>query len=351
MADSEHFNLAWNQFENCAGLTFKNLLSDEDFADVTLACEGEKQLTAHKVILSSCSPFFRKVLLKNKHQHPLLYLKGVKFTDLQLIVKFIYLGQIEIGRDNLPEFLAIAKELEVKGLMEANDGPTEEQEEIPMKDEDESIGTALEPQTEIRENGSDFDENTNDKLVVNDYDWGEEDCSYSGSRGSSVPPMDQDCVKPDFLLDMNKPSKTPEGKFPCIECGYKAQTTGNLKRHRLSKHSGERVPCNICGKDFASKDGLKVHHQNKHEGVMFRCQICNHEATTKSNLLRHMKVKHEQPARGKNNSSFDISGYGDKTANDSTASSDKMEYANETSQLQIEATPSNPIKAANFYME
>ena len=84
------------------------------------------------------------------------------------------------GRDNLPEFLAIAKELEVKGLMEANDGPTEEQEEIPMKDEDESIGAALEPQTEIRENGSDFDENTNDKLVVNDYDWGEEDCSYSG---------------------------------------------------------------------------------------------------------------------------------------------------------------------------
>ena len=98
MADSEHFNLAWNQFENCAGLTFKNLLSDEDFADVTLACEGDKQLTAHKVILSSCSPFFRKVLLKNKHQHPLLYLKGVKFTDLQLIVKFIYLGQIEIGK-------------------------------------------------------------------------------------------------------------------------------------------------------------------------------------------------------------------------------------------------------------
>ena len=64
-----------------------------------------------------------------------------------------------------------------------------------------------------------------------------------------------------------------------------------------------------------------------------------------------MKVKHEQPARGKNNSSFDISGYGDKTTYDSTASSDKMEYANETSQLQIEATPSNPIKAANFYME
>ena len=97
MADPEHFNLAWNQFETCAGSTFKSLLSDEDFTDVTLACEGDEQLTAHKVILSSCSPFFRKVLLKNRHQHPLIYLKGVKFKDLQLIMKFIYLGQIEIG--------------------------------------------------------------------------------------------------------------------------------------------------------------------------------------------------------------------------------------------------------------
>ena len=55
MADPEHFNLAWNQFETCAGSTFKSLLSDEDFTDVTLACQGDEQLSAHKVILSSGS--------------------------------------------------------------------------------------------------------------------------------------------------------------------------------------------------------------------------------------------------------------------------------------------------------
>ena len=32
-----------------------------------------------QVILSACSPFFRQVLRRNPHQHPLLYLKGVKF--------------------------------------------------------------------------------------------------------------------------------------------------------------------------------------------------------------------------------------------------------------------------------
>ena len=135
------------------------------------------------------------------------------------------------GRDNLPEFLATAKDLEVKGLMEANDGPTDSNGHgSPLKDVDESIGAALEPQMEIRENGSD-DENTNDKLVVaQGSDWGEEDYSYSGaarevlfckcciwniSGGSSQPPRDQDCVKPDFksgsifnMSSLTTPSKS-----------------------------------------------------------------------------------------------------------------------------------------------
>ena len=59
-----------------------------------------------------------------------------------------------------------------------------------------------------------------------------------------------------------------DGKYQCVECTYRATSAGNLKRHALAKHSGERVPCPLCGKDFASKDGLKVHVQNKHEGVM-----------------------------------------------------------------------------------
>jgi hypothetical protein len=41
-------------------------------------------LQAHRVILSACSPFFKAVLRRNPHQHPLLYLKGVSFRDMQV---------------------------------------------------------------------------------------------------------------------------------------------------------------------------------------------------------------------------------------------------------------------------
>lgn len=289
---TEHFNLAWNQFESCAATTFKNLLADQDFADVTLACDGDKQVKAHKVILSSCSPFFRKVLLKNPHQHPLLYLKDVKYKDLILIIRFIYLGQIEIGRECLPEFLATAKELEVKGLMEANDDPTKD------GDDTDRITGALEPKMEITESCSEDEREKDRATEVQGADWWEEEYEYSGHDRSLVPKIEEDTITTEFksgpIFQMLTPSKTIDGKFPCGECAYKATSVGNLKRHTLSRHSGERVPCPVCGKDFASKDGLKVHHQNKHEGVMFRCNLCEHEATTKSNLLRHMHKKHEK---------------------------------------------------------
>ena len=68
---AEKFCLKWNEFEANIGVAFKELRNDKDFFDVTLACEDE-QLQAHKVILSACSPFFRTVLKRNTHSHPLL---------------------------------------------------------------------------------------------------------------------------------------------------------------------------------------------------------------------------------------------------------------------------------------
>ena len=112
------FQLAWKEFNSCTSSTFKDLYTDTDFTDVTLATDDDKQIKAHKVILSSCSSFFRRILLNNPHQHPLLYLKGVKFAQLKSIIQFIYLGQAEVNQDDIQNFMESAKDLEIKGLTE-----------------------------------------------------------------------------------------------------------------------------------------------------------------------------------------------------------------------------------------
>jgi len=116
---SEKFCLRWNDFESNISLAFRELRDDKDFFDVTLVCDDE-QLQAHKMILSACSPFFKNILRRNPHQHPLLYLKGVKYTDLQSVLNFMYHGEVNVAQEELNSFLAVAEDLQVKGLTQKN---------------------------------------------------------------------------------------------------------------------------------------------------------------------------------------------------------------------------------------
>ena len=114
---SEKLCLQWNDFQENVKIAFGNLREDKDFADVTLACEDGQQLEAHKVILAASSPFFQKLLGKNKHPHPLIYMRGMKSVDMLAIIDFLYCGEANVFQENLDSFLAIAEELQLKGLM------------------------------------------------------------------------------------------------------------------------------------------------------------------------------------------------------------------------------------------
>jgi len=127
---AEKFCLKWNDFESNISSAFRDLRKERDFFDVTLACDDNGQIDAHKTILSACSPFFRNVLKRNPHQHPLLYLKGVKHKELQAVLDFMYMGEVNVAQEELNSFLAVAEDLRVKGLTqgnaESNDKPKSE---------------------------------------------------------------------------------------------------------------------------------------------------------------------------------------------------------------------------------
>ena len=80
--ESEKLCFQWNDFQTNLNTAFKNLREDNDFNDVTLACEDGLQVEAHKVVLAAASPVFQNLLRKNKHTHPLIYMRGMKSGDL-----------------------------------------------------------------------------------------------------------------------------------------------------------------------------------------------------------------------------------------------------------------------------
>lgn len=60
----QQYSLRWNDYHTSILSSFRHLRDEEDFVDVTLACDG-CSFTAHKVVLSACSPYFKKLLKVN----------------------------------------------------------------------------------------------------------------------------------------------------------------------------------------------------------------------------------------------------------------------------------------------
>ena len=110
--------LQWSDFDDHVRSSFQELRSDQDFTDVTLACEDGKQVEAHKFILVSSSPFFRDLLKRNKHSHPLVYMRDIKSDIITSMVDFLYHGEARLFQEDLDSFLALATELQLKGLHE-----------------------------------------------------------------------------------------------------------------------------------------------------------------------------------------------------------------------------------------
>ena len=99
--------------------TLADLRQEEDFFDVTLAIDG-RQLRAHKLILSACSFFFRKLLRINAAPNPVIVLWDVSYEDMLNILDFMYNGEVRVKQANIQNFLAVAEKLKVRGLCQGD---------------------------------------------------------------------------------------------------------------------------------------------------------------------------------------------------------------------------------------
>jgi len=332
---SEKFCLRWNDFESNISAAFRELRDDKDFFDVTLACDDE-QIQAHKVILSACSPFFRNVLRQNPHQHPLLYLKGVRYTDLQSVLNFMYHGEVNVAQEELNTFLAVAEDLKVKGLTQNNSSEKEKKSErysqpakslkpAPRPPDRDSLPIQKRPRPAAPSNPSPI---LSTLSHTDDYDDIQEVVPVKTEPRDSIPPpqpmpqqhpspmvpISQEMYNPvpsreltpapeDHQLayqeenyedysqyeveqeyeggmgaeGMNKGSlqvaSTEEG-HQCLLCGAVMKHMRNMKRHFADKHSEQQTHvCQYCKKSYKSKNSMETHQYLYHKEEMLSIKI------------------------------------------------------------------------------
>ena len=257
---SEKLCLQWNDFQDNIKSAFGKLRECNDFTDVTLACEDGQQMEAHKVILAASSPFFQKLLRRNKHPHPLIYMRGVKSDDLLAIMDFLYNGEANIFQENLDSFLAIAEELQLKGLTGKIDDKAEDF-EVDKK----YLPSAFSPT--INSNANTPKKSFKIQAFNSQIQNTEEKRSlaipgnFSGDLGEL-----EEKVKSMMEKSQNRIADGSRFADVCKVCG-KEGFGRNIKDHIEANHlEGIIIPCSLCNKTFRSRNSLRPHkrqHQNK----------------------------------------------------------------------------------------
>lgn len=131
------------------------LYSQGFLTDITLSCEDGKNFEAHRVLLAARSQYFYGIVPKLKLE-PVIFLKGVKGSHLEKVLKYIYSGSASVSRSQIKSVLEVARSLQVKGLQEL--APTElgrglntsyqsGSSPVPLKSKDNSYHNKHSPQT------------------------------------------------------------------------------------------------------------------------------------------------------------------------------------------------------------
>merc|ERR1712013_787196 len=300
------FCLRWNDFESNIGVAFRELREDQEFFDVTLACD-EDQIQAHMVILSACSPFFRRILQRNPHPHPVLYLKGVKLSNLQSILDFMYHGEVNLTQEDLNLFLKVAEELKVKGLTQKQPSKMpesgvaiqpREQDAPPGPDLNSNTGTPpptsvlkpkrhptphIEDDTVLQfvsvksepdeeplhqfwsgDETEEQHENAEKQHGVKDLSQYEGEGYGAEHGGDGSGGFDSKHVNSfEDLLQFVVPTK---GGFKCPCGGYRHSHRGNVQSHIESKHFPNHFVwnCDVCGKQHKTSTALRIHKLRHH---------------------------------------------------------------------------------------
>ena len=241
MSTYEKLCIQWNDFQDDVSTSLECLREDKDFVDVTLVCQDGQLFDAHKIILSMSSPFFQNILKRNKHAHPLIYMRGVKPEDLKAILDFLYYGEATILKLNLESFYTIAQELNLKGW--SKDAKDKKISELPEE---------IKPETETTI-----------------------DSHYQPDSISQAKEMSIDQSGHEFLKTFQ-------------EIDRKLNTMMSLSSsHASTLRPYKKTKCNVCGKEDR-RNRIKEHIETKHiQGISLPCPFCEKNLRSRADFRRH----------------------------------------------------------------
>ena len=92
------------------------VLSDSHLQDMTLVCCDGRSVRTNKLLLAACSPYFRQVLAQQGSD---LFLPGITSEVLNVLLVFMFRGDVHVSHRLLPYVSHAAIILQIKGFQTA----------------------------------------------------------------------------------------------------------------------------------------------------------------------------------------------------------------------------------------
>lgn len=330
----ENFKLKWNDHHSIFFSTAESLCQGDHLTDVTLSC-GKKEFSAHKLVLSICSQYFYE-LFKPKQNRPanqaaIVYLKDVSPSHMELLLNFMYRGEINVEEEELMTLLNTARGLQIRGLSDNTNEDTSnniQSENQYTKPKPKAVKRAkspivtpstsrqassaastsgsasnspakkIKPDPETAEHLESYEDIPDDSADP-DYDdnvyieGNEED--YNDQSGQGGPMIFEGEMPPPEVVMAEK--QMDFKRYICSTCFKGFNSPSDLQRHERIHTGVMPYVCEYCKKGFKQKNSLKRHYLVHTGEKPYECSVCFQRFQEKAKMKYHMAMKHSEVAQ------------------------------------------------------
>ena len=281
--ESKTFNLNNKLHSNNFTKAAKTIRGIKTLTDVTLACD-DGEIEAHKFVLFSCSEFFQDILSRMTNPKPYIYLKHTNMYQLQIILDFMYEGEVSVAEDDVKDVLAAADDLKVRGLMESHDKQEDFTEKV--NEIKEKIASVLHKS----EHNQSFDSSISLDETVSEDKNSHEKCLEMMERkteGGKKVWTCKFCQK--SSNDKTRIRKHVESHLSKLDRAVKDEDMNNESMFNLSLGSKTSSP--LSTEDIKALMMMKRIRNDEGKHVWI-CNVCDKTSIDKTRIRKHIKSNH-----------------------------------------------------------
>jgi len=246
---SENFCLKWNDHHSVFFSNIESLCEKSFLTDVVLSAGGQ-MYPAHKLVLCICSTYFQELFFKTQNpamqfNNTIIYLKDVDPIHLQLLLSYMYRGEVDVSENLLTDFLKTASGLRVRGLTGSDTRNT------PAPDAPGLKRKLTHPP------------------AATDYKRREIDYETVAKQDEIV--IDENPT----ILEIKEERDEPSSTWNSAQNGENIQNVQNLeyplamsKRHWKTHTGAEHYKCNVCSRTFSLRYSCTRHIKTVHRDLV-----------------------------------------------------------------------------------